>query len=106
VEDEKLSEDLMRRDIEIIQLRRALNAAQDEIERSITARELLREQITQLVALIEHRPHMTCEDMWYSCAQATGDYACCDDSRAGGPCDCGRDALVAKAHTIIVGGAS
>lgn len=58
-------------------LTRALDAAQDEIEKSIETRETLREQRDRLIALIEEQPHELSEgDSWY------------------------RDALVAKAHAI------
>lgn len=42
------------------------------------------------------------EDGWYSCATITdGDAACLDDRRAGGPCDCGRDARVERRLRIL-----
>lgn len=63
-------------------------------------------RVDALVALIEARRHYTCDDCWYSCAQATGDDACCDEDRTGGPCDCGRDRMIAKAHAIRDGNGS
>lgn len=41
--------------------------------------------------------HKVVDDCWYTCAAATDDRdggESCDDTRAGGPCDCGRDARV------------
>lgn len=51
--------------------------------------------------LVESMPHdVSEEDCWYACAQAkdpyTGEWASCNDARRGKPCDCGRDAFVAK----------
>lgn len=43
------------------------------------------------------------EDCWYSCAQAKhddGEWACCDDSRRGGPCDCGVDRVNAYIENL------
>ena len=44
------------------------------------------------------------EDDWYSCAALTdehGDPICFDESRAPGPCDCGRDAQVERRLRIL-----
>lgn len=42
------------------------------------------------------------EDPWYSCATITeGDAACLDETRAGGPCDCGRDRSVNRRLAIL-----
>ena len=44
------------------------------------------------------------EDNWYSCAALTdedGDPVCLDESRAPGPCDCGRDARVARRVRLL-----
>lgn len=41
--------------------------------------------------------HEVVEDCWYTCAEATEERdggTCCDDSRRGTGCDCGRDARV------------
>lgn len=43
-------------------------------------------------------------DDWYSCAQAQdedGEWACLNDSRAGQPCDCGRDIRVRAVLTAL-----
>lgn len=42
------------------------------------------------------------EDPWYSCATIIeGDAACLDETRAGGPCDCGRDRSVNRRLAIL-----
>lgn len=44
------------------------------------------------------------EDHWYSCAALTddqGDPLCFDDTRAPGPCDCGRDDRVARRLRLL-----
>lgn len=44
------------------------------------------------------------EDNWYSCAALTdedGETLCIDELRAGGPCDCGRDARVERRLRIL-----
>lgn len=44
------------------------------------------------------------EDNWYACAALTdegGDPVCLDDSRAPGPCDCGRDARVVRRVRLL-----
>lgn len=42
------------------------------------------------------------EDAWYSCATITdGGAACLDERRAGGACDCGRDASVHRRLMIL-----
>lgn len=46
------------------------------------------------------RAHDTCEDSWYSCGAATGDYECSNDSRKGA-CDCGADAWNAKVDAAL-----
>lgn len=43
-------------------------------------------------------------DVWYACAALTdgdGDPVCPDESRAPGPCDCGRDARVARRVRLL-----
>lgn len=80
------------------------------IARNDPARALRRVKATRnLVAEILAERHQYVEDCWYSCSQATepGEddaepgSACCDDTRAGKPCDCGRDARVARMLGII-----
>jgi hypothetical protein len=47
-----------------------------------------------VVAEVESWKHEVCDDGWYTCAAATEEREgeeCIDDSRRGGPCDCGRD---------------
>ncbi|MEV6580249.1 DUF6221 family protein [Streptomyces sp. NPDC051582] len=44
------------------------------------------------------------EDHWYSCAAARdheGEPVCIDESRAGGPCDCGRDEQVERRARLL-----
>lgn len=44
------------------------------------------------------------EDVWYACATLTdddGDPVCPDETRAPGPCDCGRDARVARRVRLL-----
>ncbi|MGW8679632.1 DUF6221 family protein [Streptomyces sp. NPDC055817] len=44
------------------------------------------------------------EDNWYSCASLVGEDGkpvCIDDSRAPGPCDCGRDARVKRRVALL-----
>ncbi|KQX27546.1 hypothetical protein ASD97_24920 [Streptomyces sp. Root63] len=44
------------------------------------------------------------EDHWYSCAALTdedGNALCFDESRAPGPCDCGRDARINRRLRIL-----
>ncbi|MFI5831064.1 DUF6221 family protein [Streptomyces sp. NPDC051578] len=44
------------------------------------------------------------EDHWYSCAAARdheGEPVCIDESRAGGPCDCGRDEQVERRVRLL-----
>lgn len=98
-----------------------LSAAQDQIRELTRQRDDARDlavrsgifesdhdpKVAALLALIESQPHQICDDGWYSCSQAIDPYdgepACIDEHRRGDPCDCGRDALVAKAKTIIGG---
>ncbi|MEU8829357.1 DUF6221 family protein [Streptomyces sp900116325] len=55
--------------------------------------------VADLLADQHHADH---EDPWYSCATITdGDAACLDAERAGGPCDCGRDARVERRLRIL-----
>lgn len=42
--------------------------------------------LDELEKEIEALPHYTCEDCWYSCPEATGDDACCDDRGTGCRC--------------------
>jgi hypothetical protein len=80
------------------------------------ARVLRRVKATRdLVADILGEPHYTAEVAYYSCSQAQeGAYliagptgppgsGCGDPERAGRPCDCGRDAKVARMLAIIAG---
>jgi hypothetical protein len=84
------------------------------IARNDPARALRRVKATRdLVASILAEQHYTAEVGWYSCSQAqTGQYlidgptgppgsGCGDPERAGKPCDCGRDAKVARLLAII-----
>lgn len=48
--------------------------------------------------------HEVVEDCWYTCAAATDEREgseCCDDSRRGGPCDCGLDYRRGQVLTAI-----
>lgn len=82
----------------------------DHQSRFDPAREL--RQVTahrDLIAAILGQPHRQVDDGWYSCAQAADDdepepgSACLDEDRAGGPCDCGRDARVERLLRIMAG---
>lgn len=59
----------------------------------------------KLLADVLAEPHFRNEeDNWYSCAALTdedGDPVCLDESRAPGPCDCGRDARVARRVRLL-----
>ena len=65
--------------------------------------------LRRLVAEITARPHDYNDgDPWFSCAQAVHPgydeepgSACADDDRAGGPCDCGRDAWVDRMLRLV-----
>jgi hypothetical protein len=67
--------------------------------------------VRELVAEVLAMRHAYAEDGWYSCSQAAEPgvkdaepgSACYDESRAGKPCDCGRDARVARLLGIIAG---
>jgi hypothetical protein len=52
--------------------------------------------------------HLSSEDdTWYACASlvdADGDPVCPDDTRAPGPCDCGRDARVQRRVRLLAEG--
>lgn len=80
-----------------------LNVPRKLIERAATALEAERSRVAALeaLALASMRRHKTCEDAWYSCAAATGDDACSDDSRRGQPCDCGADKWNARVAALI-----
>lgn len=58
-----------------------------------------------LLADVLAEPHFRNEeDNWYTCAALTdedGDPVCLDESRAPGPCDCGRDARVARRVRLL-----
>ena len=63
----------------------------------------------KLVAEITAMRHEYIEgDSWFSCSQAVSDFGdgepgsgCSNDQRAGKPCDCGRDARVARLLGIV-----
>lgn len=59
----------------------------------------------KLLADVLAEPHFRNEeDNWYSCAALTdedGDPVCLDESRAPGPCDCGRDVRVARRVRLL-----
>jgi hypothetical protein len=58
----------------------------------------------ELLADLQADEHLAVEDGWYSCAAATDDRfgnVCADESRAGGPCDCGRDAAVERRVRLL-----
>jgi hypothetical protein len=85
------------------------------IARQDPARTLRHVKATRdLVAAILGEPHDYNEgDSWYSCSQAVDPdpapgeggpgSGCSNDERAGRPCDCGRDARVARLLGIIAG---
>jgi hypothetical protein len=53
----------------------------------------------QLLADLSAEQHEVVDDCWYTCAAATDERdggETCDDTRRGGPCDCGRDKRVAR----------
>ncbi|MEU1071962.1 MULTISPECIES: DUF6221 family protein [unclassified Streptomyces] len=54
----------------------------------------------QLLVIALAEPHLRCEeDNWYSCSALTDDHGellCIDKTRAGKPCDCGRDRRLAR----------
>jgi hypothetical protein len=84
----------------------------EHIARNDPARVLRRVKATRdLVAAILSEPHdWNVEDEFYSCSQAVqwpgpGEpgSGCSDPERAGKPCDCGRDARVARLLGIIAG---
>jgi hypothetical protein len=54
--------------------------------------------------LLDERHDRNEEDHWYSCAAIVdneGELLCLDASRAGGPCDCGRDRRVERRLKIL-----
>lgn len=59
----------------------------------------------QLVAETLAEPHLyNEEDNWYTCAALVdqdGEPVCLNDSRAPGPCDCGRDARVGRRLRLL-----
>lgn len=59
----------------------------------------------ELLADVLAEPHFRNEeDNWYSCAALTdedGEPVCLDETRAPGPCDCGRDARVARRLRLL-----
>lgn len=68
------------------------------------------ESARALAAEITAIPHEYVEgDSWFSCSQARTEWSedaepgsgCSDDTRAGKPCDCGRDAKVARMLALI-----
>ena len=76
---------------------------------SITRHELvtMAGALLAVLGLVESLPHdLNDDDCWYSCSQAkdpySGEWATCDDSRAGGPCDCGRDTFVDKVNRAVI----
>ncbi|SES03643.1 DUF6221 family protein [Streptomyces qinglanensis] len=57
-----------------------------------------------LVADLDAERHAVVEDCWYTCAAATEERdggETCDESRLGGPCDCGRDARIDRRLEIL-----
>ena len=79
----------------------ARNDPERALRRAKAARELTVEILTERHEYVDGDP-------WFSCSQATepggeGEpgSACADDERRGKPCDCGRDARVARLLGII-----
>lgn len=71
--------------------RAARNAAECEAKRA-------------LIKSFDDERHAVVEDCWYTCAAATEEREgedTCDDTRQGGPCDCGRDRRVAERLSIM-----
>ncbi|WP_327066804.1 DUF6221 family protein [Kitasatospora sp. NBC_01302] len=61
----------------------------------------------ELLADLQADEHLMVDDGWYSCAAATDDRfgnVCADEGRAGGPCDCGRDARVERRVRLLAQG--
>jgi len=57
-----------------------------------------------LIADLLAETHQVVEDCWYTCAAATEDHDgedTCDDTRRGGPCDCGRDFRLVRRLRIL-----
>jgi hypothetical protein len=94
----------------ILRVRHTWARERAHITRNDPARVLRRVKATRdLVAVILSEPHdWNVEDEFYSCSQAVqwpdpGEpgSGCSDPERAGKPCDCGRDARVARLLGII-----
>ncbi|MFC9268943.1 DUF6221 family protein [Streptomyces zhihengii] len=61
-------------------------------------------KLALLAELLAERHERNEEDHWYSCAALTdeeGNVLCFDESRAPGPCDCGRDARVNRRLRLL-----
>lgn len=57
-----------------------------------------------LIADLLAETHQVVEDCWYTCAAATEEHDgedTCDDTRRGGPCDCGRDFRLVRRLRIL-----
>lgn len=103
----------------ILRVRHTWARERDHIIRHDPARALRHVKATrELVALIMSDTHHHAEAPYYSCSQAREKEgmiaevavppgppgsACWDEERAGQPCDCGRDAQVARLLGIIAG---
>jgi Family of unknown function (DUF6221) len=100
----------------ILRVKHTWAAERAHIVRNDPARVLRRVRATrELVAAVLAEPHAVIPgDEFYSCSQAADPdpapgeggpgSGCSDDSRAGQPCDCGRDARVARLLGIIASG--
>lgn len=100
---------------DILRVRHTWAAERAHIVRNDPASVLRRVKATRdLVAAILTEPHAAIPgDEFYSCSQAADPdpapgeggpgSGCSDDKRAGQPCDCGRDARVARLLGIIAG---
>jgi hypothetical protein len=84
----------------------------DHMARNDPARALRRVKATRdlVAAILAERHDYVDGDPWFSCSQAVvpgedGEpgSGCVDDDRSGKPCDCGRDAKVARLLGIIAG---
>lgn len=86
---------------ERIWVRRDLDGLAEHIARHGPARALSEVAAKRrLLADVLAEQHLRVHgDEWYSCAQARdedGEWACSNDTVAGGPCDCGRDERVRR----------